>query len=283
VGSIRLAPEWARQDAVILVWPHPSSDWGEQLVSIENTYIEMSRYIARHQKLLLIAHNQTHIQHIQETLTQNDVPQDQILYLDIPTNDTWVRDYGPIFTNTDNTKTLLNFKFDAWGNKYEHTKDNQFNQAFKQKLNITAEYEDINFVFEAGNLEANSQGDLLISSTCFKRNLSDKHLDLNTISKKLNQWFACNNILWINDIVLQGDDTDGHIDTLARYCSDNVITYTATSNHSDPNLAALESLKAQLNNYKQQSSTDIELIPLPTPKSIVIHCATMQIPEGYLQ
>lgn len=289
MGSFRLAPEWARQDAVILVWPHTHSDWAnasneQQLEAIDATYIEMSRYISRDEKLFLVAYNAQHQQHIQHALALNDINQDNIVFIVIPTNDTWVRDYGPIVVEQDAINTnqqdtqLLDFTFNAWGNKYEHDDDNAFNHNLIQQLSISTPKIEIDFVLEGGNLEINTQGELLSSSACFKRIPYNKNQALNTIQGNFLEWF-CNKLLWIHDVALQGDDTDGHIDTLARFCNDDFIVYSAQGNKSDPNNIALESLTNQLNNHKRESTNKYELTPLPLPEPIFIN--GKQLPASY--
>ncbi|QMU60951.1 MAG: agmatine deiminase [Gammaproteobacteria bacterium] len=279
MGSYRLAPEWARQNAVILVWPHCHSDWSNQLNEIEVTYTEMSRYIARHQKLILVAYDLAHVLHIQETLTQQEIEQKNVLIIPVPTNDTWVRDYGPITVKSDSELKFLDFGFDAWGGKYTHDHDDAFNQQFKFHLNNDISSQKINFILEGGNLEVNSKGVLLISSNCFKRRTSKLHAQFTTFERNFENWFGCNRVLWINDVALFGDDTDGHIDTLARYCGDDVVVYSASTHHSDPNNESLDSLNKQLNKIKRNDSSISELIPLPLPTPIFNNGS--QLPATY--
>ena len=279
MDSFRLAPEWARQDAVILVWPHSNSDWRNELEAIESTYIELSRYIGRHQKLLLIAYNQTHVIHIQKSLANNNVTQSNIELINIQTNDTWVRDYGPVVIQSNSESILLDFNFNAWGNKYSYENDNSFNQTFKNKLNSHAQYQSIDFVLEAGNLEINSKGTLLTSSTCFNRNSSNEYKSLLQLENDFKEWFGCTKILWIDDVKLNGDDTDGHIDTLARYCTDDMLVYSASADIIDPNHDSLESLALQLETIKQNTSYITELVPLPLPKPIF--SGDQQLPATY--
>ena len=282
MGSFRLAPEWARQDAVILVWPHAHSDWAKtsnerQLKAIDDTYIELCRYISRNEKVLLVAYDSDHQQHIQHALKLNNIKQDNVVFILIPTNDTWVRDYGPIFVEQEaiNPETkLLDFAFNAWGNKYKHEDDNLFNQNLIHQLCITTPSIDLDIVLEGGNLEINAQGELLSSSSCFKR----KHQDLKATQEFFEKWF-CSKLLWINDVVLQGDDTDGHIDTLARFCNDDLIIYSARGNKSDPNNNHLHSLEKQLNNINRESANQFELIPLPLPEPLFLD--DKQLPASY--
>ncbi|MGH1537939.1 MAG: agmatine deiminase family protein [Gammaproteobacteria bacterium] len=279
MDSFRLAPEWARQDAVILVWPHSNSDWNNQLKAIEHTYIELSRYISRNQKLLLVAYDSSHTFQIQEALELNNITQENIQFTNIPTNDTWVRDYGPVIVQSESESVLLDFKFDAWGKKYHYEHDNQFNKNFKQQLNIQSRFKEIDTVLEAGNLEINAKGILLSSSTCFNRISSQSNVDLSQLEKFYENWFGCHNVCWMNNTVLKGDDTDGHIDTLVRFCSDDILVYSAPTNHSHSDNDVLHSLISQLEVLKHNEASLSELIPLPVPKPIFN--ADQQLPATY--
>ena len=99
------------------------------------------------------------------------------------------------------------------------------------------------------------------------------------MEKSFENWFGCNNVFWINNIKLVGDDTDGHIDTLTRYCTDNIIVYSATGNNSDSNNDSLSFLANQLNKIKQNEPTILELVPLPLPNPIFYN--GNQLPATY--
>lgn len=279
MAPYRLAPEWARQDAVILIWPHPNSDWLEQLNAIEKTYVELSRYISRYQKLVLITYNEAHQQNIEDLLSKHCVEQENIIFLDITTDDTWVRDFGPIYVESNNDLKMLNFTFNAWGGKYSHQHDNAFNSIFKQKINNHITSLDIDFVLEGGNLEVNSQSVLLSSSSCFKRSTTEILINTEFIETKFHEWFGCEKTLWINDVVLAGDDTGGHIDTLVRFCKDDVIAYTAQGHHADPNSEHLQTLEHQIKMLHNDEPSISEIVPLPCPLPIFKN--SNQLPATY--
>ena len=283
--SYRLAPEWARQDAVILVWPHIRSDWGNSndenlLQNIEITYVELSRYICEQQKLMLIAYDQEHISHIQKCLSNNRITNNNILFIEITSNDTWVRDYGPVCVKTETGNVILNFKFDAWGEKYPYDLDDAFNYMLAKKLNFNSELVSIGFVLEAGNIEVNDQGCLLSSSECFKRDISINYKNLSDLESNFRKWFGCEKIFWIKKIRLIGDDTDGHIDNLARFCADDIILYSSPTSSSDENTDALTNLKQQLHSIKHQLVNNLELVPIPLPSAIT-HDNT-RLPASYV-
>jgi len=273
VTSYRLAPEWARQDAIVFVWPNKHSDWGNkqhpnQLNNAEKTYTELTRYISRSQRVVLIAYDDQHKAHLQQLLSEIKATTENIEYCVIATNDTWVRDYGPIgvYDSSNQSNKLLDFTFDAWGQKYDHKKDNAFNLEFAKAMRIESLYEKVHHVLEAGNIEVNQRGELLTTSSCFIRN-SDKDLfnklNLETL---FNNWFDCQQVFWLDDLKLIGDDTDGHIDNMARFCSDDVIVYSAIGNKADDNNSSLNSLHKQLQKYNNK----FDLIPLPIPEPIFL-------------
>ncbi len=284
MASNHLAPEWARQDAVILIWPHSNSDWIDQLSVIEQTYLELSRYISRHQRLFLIAYNEAHHHYLDNLLSIHNIQKTNVIILDIMTDDTWVRDFGPIYVASNNGMTMLNFTFNAWGEKYSHTNDNAFNQNFKQKIKNHVADINIDFILEGGNLEINSQSLMLSSSTCFKRRSKTKHtnekpIDLESIQAKYNEWFGCEEIFWVNNVILAGDDTDGHIDTLVRFCNNDVIAYSGIGHHADPNNQSLQSLAHQVQLFYTQQSNILETVPLPCPQPIFKN--NQQLPATY--
>ena len=283
--SYQLAPEWARQDAVILVWPHQYSDWRKSendnlLDKIEKTYIELCHYIARNQKIVLVAYDQLHLEHIQIILLSNDISLENIIFIEIASNDTWVRDYGPICVQGKSGPVILNFNFDAWGGKYSHEKDHAFNPIFKKQLNLKPTLLDINFVLEAGNIEVNSIGCLLSSNDCYRRNHTKDDIDLSSLEKKFRKWFGCEKIFWINTIQLAGDDTDGHIDNLARFCTDEIIIYSSPNSSTDVNNISLTSLAEQLKIIKLQHLNNFELIPIQLPTPITNN--STQLPANYV-
>ena len=274
-----LAPEWERQDAIIIVWPHSYSDWASDLGAIEIPYSEICKHASQYQDVILIAYDHTHQLHIQERLSNVSVNSKAISYTTIQTNDTWVRDYGPVCVNSSHGKKIYNFKFDAWGEKYNYLLDDAFNKKFVRQYRLDEHCESLNFVLEAGNLEINNKGELLCSSTCFNRKNHNSPNTRSQLEEQFTEWFGCNRIYWIEDVKLLGDDTDGHIDTLARFCCDDVIVYSAVKNSRDIRYETLKLLEKQLKTIQQKTHYRIELVPLPLPESIIKD--NLQLPACY--
>jgi len=278
MNSNRLAPEWQRQDAIITIWPHSYSDWTNHLDAIEKAYFELTYHISRHQCLILVAYDAAHALHIRHKLERRLINIKNIVFATILTNDIWVRDYGPICVASGNKLTTLDFVFDGWGRKYNQEQDNTFNTRLIKQLNFNASYTHIDQVLEAGNIDINGRGELLCSSSCFRRNGNMPNSHFVRLEKKFASWFGNTETYWIDAIQLQGDDTSGHIDTLARFCTDDIIVYSALGHKNDPNNEALKRLATQLHSIKKRNNR-IDLIPLPLPDPIFL--SGKQLPATY--
>ena len=276
----RLAPEWERQDAIIIVWPHLYSDWKTNLYSVEDTYLKLSSYISRKQRLVIIAYDQAHSSHILECLDSNRINTDNIVIVIIPTNDTWVRDFGPVCVSSNSIHTFYDFKFDAWGQKYSHDLDDAFNQKLFEELNISANYIRIDQVLEAGNIEINGKGELFTSKSCFKRNIDTIPVNFSDMENNFSDWFGANNTYWIDTNPLVGDDTEGHIDNLIRYCSDDVVVYASKGHEHDANNNSLNDLHRQLQAIKSHNRINLETFPIPLPDPIGKE--DIQLPASYV-
>ena len=268
MNSHYLTCEYEPQDAIIIVWPHAFSDWALNLDAIEKTYLEICRCVYRQQHLILVAHDHAHLLHTQRVLERAYINIENITFLIIPTNDTWVRDYGPVYVSSDTQFVLLDFEFDAWGKKYAHALNNAFNSRLHEQLNANAGRQRVKQVIEAGNIEINRRGLLLCTNACFIRETGSLAIDFAQLEKHFSDWFGCSNTFWINNVQLIGDDTDGHIDTLARFCADDILVYSFIGNTHDANNAALCALATQLEVMKKQCGNQIDLVPLPLPDPI---------------
>lgn len=259
--SQNLLPEWHAQTAVVITWPHRYSDWKEMLSKVESCYISMAKAITESQKLLIIAYNIEHQNDILKQLKPHKINLANLSFAVIPTNDTWVRDYGPITTiNCSNKLTWQDFEFNAWGDKYSSELDNLVNQQLIQHPWFCEDYclEKQDYILEGGSIEANSQGDLLTTASCVDNlNRHNSHASQTHIFKNI---LGRNNIYKLHHGELTGDDTDGHIDTLVRFASDNLILSVDCENKTDEHYAALKLMQQEINNLP------FENIKLPMPE-----------------
>lgn len=212
--------EWHPQSGVQLTWPHSNTDWAPILPQVTDCYVRMAYEIISHELLLIVTPEREKV----EALLKEKLPS-QLLYrirwMECPTNDTWARDHGFITLLNTSTPLLLDFCFNGWGMKFAADKDNQINRQLHQQNTLNGQYVNcLDFVFEGGSIESDGKGTLMTTSACLLSPNRNDHLDKEQIEKKLKATLHAERVLWLDHGYLAGDDTDSHIDTLARFCPD---------------------------------------------------------------
>ena len=191
-------------------------------------------------------------------------------FVEIPTNDTWIRDYGYITIREDEEIMLLDFTFDGWGGKFEATLDNSVNTTLHRKGYMgTTPLEQIDFVLEGGSIESDGEGTILTTSACLCNPNRNGGLSKAAIEKRLKTHLGAQRILWLDHGALAGDDTDSHIDTLARFVNRETIVYVKCEEQEDTHYEALTKMEAQLQTFKTAKGEPYRLIPLPMPAAKV--------------
>ncbi|HFU74076.1 MAG TPA: agmatine deiminase family protein [Helicobacteraceae bacterium] len=253
----RLPAEFEPQSFVQLIFPHPDSDWAPYLEEASHTFVSIATTIASYQSCLIICDDIARV----KAYFHNS---DNIFFVTASTNDTWARDCSAITTiNTrTNTPKILDFTFTGWGNKFESERDNALTSHLKQYYN--APYQKERLILEGGAIESNGEGLLLTTQTCLlnpNRNtkLTQKS-ELETILKTL---LGIEKTLWLDHGFLEGDDTDSHIDTLARFVNKDTIAYVQCNNPDDIHYHELQAMERELHAFTDQEGTPLHLIPLP--------------------
>jgi agmatine deiminase len=264
--NIRLPAEWEPQSGLMLTWPHPDTDWHPVMHEVEPVFVEITVAASRRQTVIIACHDQAHTQYVGELLTARGVPPAGYrLYL-APSNDSWARDHGPIGTWCDHRPQLLDFTFNGWGNKYSADLDNRITSRLHQAGAFGhTPLQAIDFVLEGGSIETDGQGTLLTTSTCLLSPRRNPGLKKPEIENRLRQYLNVHRILWLEHGHLQGDDTDGHIDTLARFSDPETILYVSSSEPSDPNYASLQRMAEELKQLVRNDGQPYFLVPLPSP------------------
>lgn len=245
--------EWEEQDAIVIAWPNKETDWNDNLPEVIETYIQIVESIADHQLLIILSNNNEILNYFSKDYHSN------IKIIDIKFNDTWTRDYIGISVKENGSSTLLDFKFNAWGNKFESKQDNSVNNQLIEKRIINYQNNTYNnFVLEGGAIECNGNGILLTTTKCLLNKNRNPTYKKSEIETTLIKALGVSKILWLNNGEIPGDDTDSHIDTLARFCNTNTIVY------SKDNSKSLNLLESELKELAQKEN--FKLIPLPVPK-----------------
>jgi agmatine/peptidylarginine deiminase len=263
---IRFPAEWEPQSAVLIAWPHNTGDFQNRLESVENTYAVIARTIAQYQKLLIVCRDNHHEQHIKTVLGEQSA---NTVFLIASLNDIWVRD--TVFLTIENAgkPQLLNFRFNGWGNKYPHQEDNALNhKLLYQPPFKNSQHSDIEFVLEGGSVESDGHGTLLTTRQCLLNPNRNPTLSQTEIEELLYHYFGVNRLLWLDQDNLSGDDTDAHIDTLARFCSADTIAYTSCDDTGDQHYSGLQNMAEQLKSFRNNANNPYNLVALPMPQPI---------------
>ena len=261
----RFPAEWEKQSAVLIAWPHKTGDFSNRLESVEQSYSVIADTITQYQKLIIVCRDDSHQQHIQNLVSKHDA----IDFIHATVNDIWVRDTVFLSVEQDGAITHLNFLFNGWGEKYQHQNDNALNhkllnaKPFKGKA-----YKDIDFILEGGSVESDGIDTVLTTKQCLLNPNRNKGLTQQEIEQQLLHSLGAKRVFWLDQENLSGDDTDAHIDTLARFCSANTIAYTSCDDADDLHYTSLNYMERQLQDLRTQAGDPYHLVPLPLPKPI---------------
>lgn len=262
-----LPPEWAPQNAVMLTWPHDGGDWGAGLGAVEDEFIGFAAAIAHRQGLIIACRDPAHLAHVQARLTRAGLLAAQAQLYVAPSNDVWARDHGPLTVRTPaGGVQLLDFRFNGWGGKYPASLDDALTGALHARGAFGgAAMESLPFVVEGGNLEVDGEGTLLCNRDCLLSTTRNPVAVHDTLVRTLEQRLGITRTVWIRDADILGDDTDGHIDTLARFCDPGTIAFSAGHPEDQAQHAALLALAAQLAELRRSDGAPYRLVPLPLP------------------
>lgn len=263
---IQFPAEWHIQSAIQLTWPHENTDWREMLDEVTEFYISLSKEILKHTRLLIVC-NET------KGVEKHFTPAEKInlLLVEAETNDTWARDHGAISVFVDGKPVIYDFGFNAWGLKFAANHDNQITSNIFAK-NIFAKdvkyHNYLNFILEGGAVESDGEGTLLTTSKCLLAPNRNQPLTKEEIEEFLKEKLGLKQILWLNHGYLSGDDTDSHIDTLARLCNNTTIAYVQCLDENDEHYEELKKMEEELTVFRTLRNASYDLIPLPMVKPI---------------
>lgn len=262
-----LPAEWYEQSAVQLTWPHSATDWQPILKDVTRCYLDMAKAISTYERLIIVTPEPEHVQGLFEhALPAGNIR--RITFCQIATNDTWARDHGFITILTPDGPRLLDFKFNGWGEKFIADLDNQICRKMAEKKVLKGCYEDhLDFVLEGGSIESDGEGTILTTSQCLLAPHRNQPLTQVQIEARLLTSLHAERILWLDHGYLAGDDTDSHIDTLARFCPNDTIAYVQCLDQGDEHYAELQLMEAQLHTFRTREGKPYRLIPLPMAKA----------------
>ena len=265
--NIRIPAEWEAQEALIVVFPPKKSDWEHSLKEIHQTYLEFISQIARFQKCMVICEDK-------KTLATALPSLQNIELIEIPTNDTWIRDFGGINVYKNGKRQTYDFIFNAWGNKFEASMDNGITQRLFDEGYLVGKLKTFDFVLEGGSIDSNGHGVMLSTAYCLFEENRNPELSKKKIKKTLMKLFGLKELIILKHGALMGDDTDSHIDTLARFIDKKTIAYVKCYDKKDEHYKELKKMEKEL------KKTGFDLVPLPLPSAKYFN--NHRIPATYM-
>ncbi|TXH04208.1 MAG: agmatine deiminase family protein [Nevskiaceae bacterium] len=276
--SVLLPAEWAPQSAVQLTWPRAAGDFSRHFAAVENNFIQIAVAISRYEDVII--GYELEPTELKFRLTQAGAVAKRLHVYKIRSNDVWARDHGPITVLRDGKPVHLDFIFNGWGNKFDATLDNQVTRQLAALDAWAAPVESLDFVLEGGGIESDGQGTLLTTERCLLAPTRNPQFCKMQIEQKLKAWFGLSRVLWLTHGDLIGDDTDGHIDTIARFCDPQTIAYQSCDDPNDPHYEDLKLMEQELLAVRTADGKPYRLVPLPLPRAIHDEDGK-RLPAGY--
>ncbi|MGH8516547.1 MAG: agmatine deiminase family protein, partial [Panacagrimonas sp.] len=274
-----LPPEWAPQSAVMLTWPRADGDFARHFAAVEENFVRIAVAISRFESV--------HINYgmepdaLRARLIAAGAQGDRIQIWNVESDDVWARDHGPITVRRDSGWVHLDFGFNGWGGKFEASRDDALTRRLAALGAWRAPVETQDFVLEGGAIEVDGRGTLLTTERCLLAPTRNPHLDKGGIEAFLKPRLGVNRVLWLKHGDLLGDDTDGHIDTTARFCDAHTIAYQACTDRGDPHFDDLAAMQEELRAFRDADGQPYRLVPLPLPQAIHDDEDGRRLPAGY--
>ncbi|MBK1646526.1 agmatine deiminase [Thiocapsa imhoffii] len=278
----RLPAEWEPQSGVMLTWPHEETDWADQLERVERLYAELAATIARFEPVLNVCHDDRHRERVQTRLATIGADPHRLRVALAPSNDTWARDHGPIGVQTaTGGPLLLDFRFNGWGGKFTADRDDRINRTLSdQGVFGDTPLAALDLVLEGGAIETDGHGTLLAVTRTLVDPRRNPGLTRAAIAEILRARLGIAHLLWLEHGAISGDDTDGHIDTLVRFCAPDTLCYTRCTDPADADYCELQAMEQELIAFRDPQGRPYRLVALPSPAPLYDDHGA-RLPAGY--
>lgn len=261
----RMPAEWEAQEAVWLSWPsgHPDC-WPETLERVENVFAEIAAAISRYEPVRINAPESRHDE-IRRQVVAAQASADHVELFPHPNDDVWCRDHGPLFVKHRDTGKLAvtNWGFNGWGDKFgPYDQDNEIPVHIATSLRL--DRFDAGMILEGGSIEQNSLGQILTTEAVLLNPNRNPHLSKEEIETRIKDFLGVSEIFWLG-AGIEGDDTDGHIDDLARFVNDRTIVISRERDGSNPNHRILQENRDRLTDFRLPDGSKPEIIDIDLP------------------
>ncbi len=262
--KIRLPAEWEKQEMILMAFPHKDTDWADDLQSAYSIFVKIASAICYNQKLIILVHPT-----LKEKIKNMFCYHDRITFVSYESDDTWIRDFGGISIYHDKRRVIKDFLFNAWGEKFEYGQDNLATKhLYKNWIFGVSNLEEVDFVLEGGSIDSDGDGTILTTTKCLLNPNRNGITTKEEVEKRLKYELGVKRVLWLEHGYLAGDDTDSHVDMLARFVSKDTIVYIKCHDEKDEHFSSLSKMEEELKCFTWNNGEKYNLIPLPLPKAI---------------
>lgn len=266
--AFRLPAEWEPQAGVLLAWPHAQTDWAERLESVETTFVALARAIAQFETVLICVPNARLRARADALLAAAGANPERYRFIEIEYDDTWLRDSGPLTLCGADEFRLMDFRFTGWGGKFVASRDDRLIEGLAARdLFRNADHRRVDWALEGGAIESDGVGSLLTTWRCLHQRHPEQSRE--QMARVLCDKLGAQRVLWLEHGYLQGDDTDAHIDTLARFAPNDAIVFQACADATDPHFDELAAMREELAALRTSDGNPYRLHALPWARPIL--------------
>ncbi|MBF0585609.1 agmatine deiminase family protein [Prosthecochloris sp. N3] len=282
--SYVMPPEWARHEATWLSWPHKEASWPGKFEPVPGVFAEIASVLCRYEEVHINVLDEKMERSARQLLKEHDDSSgchDRIVFHRVPTDDAWCRDHGPdfVFRRTGETvdKVIVNWGFNAWGGKYEPF---DHDDAVASAVAAVRGYDlvDPAMILEGGAIDVNGSGLLLTTEACLLNPNRNPSMGRGEIEEKLRTYLGIHKVLWLRDGIV-GDDTDGHVDDIARFVNEDTVVIAVEDDPSDDNYDILQENYQLLRGFTGLDGRPLNIVPLPMPEPV--YYENERLPASY--
>jgi len=260
--------EWEPHEGTWIAWPHNKEHWPGKFEPIPAVFGQMTKEISLGEKVFICVNDRKMEDEARGVVQKAGAVMENVFYYQIPTDASWARDHGPIFVRDSGGKLVItDWIFDAWGRKYppwdqDDVVPQRIGEIFKMQVLQPG------IVLEGGSIDVNGRGSLLTTEQCLLNKNRNPKLNRQQIEKYLNDYLGARHVLWLKEGIV-GDDTDGHIDDIARFVSPDTLVCAVETNEKDENFSILQECYNDLLKMKDQDGKPLKVVKLPMPEPVV--------------
>ncbi|MBN2612634.1 MAG: agmatine deiminase family protein [Bacteroidales bacterium] len=272
--------EWFRHEATWLTFPFHEESFPGKMDAVLPSLMEFIKVISQGEKVRVNVHNSQSETRVKKLVEKYGVNPLQVELFIHPSDDVWCRDHGPAFLINpgaeSHKKVIVNWEFNAWGGKYPYMNDNSITELIAKKFGLKTYNPAI--VMEGGSVDFNGAGTLVTSTACLLNNNRNPRLKRRDIEYYLCEFYGVEQVLWLHDGIA-GDDTDGHIDDIARFVSEDTVVAMVETDKNDINYIPLQNNLKLLKSFRLLNGKPLNVIEIPMPDAV--YHSGQRLPASY--